>query len=316
MGDLYGVLGLPRDASGDAIKAAWRALARKLHPDANVANVADDTKAGDAGSADRAQRLRAVNQAYETLGNPQARAAYDCDLARQRADTRRRYSIFAASTLATFALTMSAVSFAVRWHLEAVASKTAPAPAPPREVSREVPNGPGDAAALPPQGAKWTTYRNAMFGFALRYPAGVFALDSGQSTGTVQTFVSRDGRAVLRILAARNTPGMTLSAFRRSLMKKRYAGASFDAAPQRDHWFALSGTRGENAFFERVTFSCDRKSMHGWQMVYPSNARAIYDKLARQVLRNHPHGNGPGVGCSDARPKAPARRRRTDGARW
>ena len=311
MGDLYGVLGLPRDASGDAIKAAYRALARELHPDANVAN---DIKAGDAGGEERAQRLREVNQAYETLGNPQARAAYDCDLARQRVDTRRRYSIFAASTLATFALTMTAVSFAVRWHLEASAPGAAPAPPPPRAVSAEVPNGPGGAAALPHrgQGANWTTYRNATFGFALRYPAGVFVPDSGQSTGTVQTFVSRDGRAVLRILAARNAPGLTLSAFRRALMKKRYAGAAFDAAPQRDHWFALSGTRGENAFFERVTFSCDRKSMHGWQMVYPSNERTTYDKLARQVLRNHPHGNGPGADCSDARPKAQARRRRID----
>jgi curved DNA-binding protein CbpA len=313
MGDLYGVLGLPRDASGDAIKAAYRALARELHPDANVAN---DIKAGDAGSEDRAQRLREVNQAYETLGDPQARAAYDRDLARQRAGTRRRYAIFAASTLATFALTMTAVSFAVRWHLEAAAHRAASVPGPPQEVSREVPNGPGEAAAHGGQGAKWATYRNATFGFALRYPADVFALDSGQSTGTVQTFVSRDGRAVLRILAARNTAGLTLSAFRHSLMKKRYAGASFDAAPQRDHWFALSGTRGENAFFERVTFSCDRKSMHGWQMVYPSNERTTYDKLARQVLRNHPHGNGPGAACSDAGPKAQARRRHTDRARW
>jgi hypothetical protein len=93
-------------------------------------------------------------------------------------------------------------------------------------------------------------------------------------------------------------------------MRKRYAGASFDAAPQRAHWFALSGTRGENAFVERVTFSCDRKSMHGWQIVYPSSERDVYDKLAKQVLRNHPHGNGPGASCSDARPRAPTRRMR------
>ena len=121
---------------------------------------------------------------------------------------------------------------------------------------------------------------------------------------------------MLRILAAKNAAGMTLGAFRRSLMKKRYAGASFEAAPQRDHWFALSGTRGENAFVERVTFSCDRKSMHGWQMVYPSSERATYDKLARQVLRNHPHGNGPGADCSDGRPRAPARRRREWRREW
>jgi hypothetical protein len=229
--------------------------------------------------------------------------------ARQRAEIRRRYALFGATTAATFALTMTAVSIAVRWHLDAAVSATALGRAPAKELSPAASNDPGKTTALPHRGQaeSWTTYRNASFGFALRYPAGVFALDRGQSTKSVRTFVSRDGRAVLRILAARNTAGTTLSALRRSLMRKRYAGASFDAAPQRDYWFALSGTRGENAFVERVTFSCDRKSMHGWQMVYPSSERATYDKLAKQVLRNYPHGNAPG--CSPARPKAQARRK-------
>jgi len=277
MEDWYRVLGLPRDASEEQIKAAYRSLARRLHPDVN---------GGDEASA---QRLKEVNQAYETLGSPEARAAYDGSLAQQRADTRRRYAIFAASTLATFAFTATAMSFAIRWHLMGAAPKAVVA-----HVPAEVPKGPGEVGASQDG---WTIYSNPSFGFVLRYPSGVFTLDSGQSTESVQTFVSRDGRAVLRILASKNPAGVTLSAFRRSLMKKRYAGASFDTAPQSDHWFALSGTRGENAFFERVTFSCDRKSMHGWQMVYPSSERATYDKLARLVLRNHPHGNAPG-GCS------------------
>jgi curved DNA-binding protein CbpA len=306
MGDLYGVLGLRRSASAEQIKAAYRALARTLHPDVNAGN------AGNAGGEAPARRLQEVNRAYETLGDPEARAAYDRDLARQRADARRRYTIFAASTVATFALTMTAVSFVVRRHLDAAAPRTALAHAPVSEPSPEASKGRGEMPALPHNGqaVKWTTYRNASFGFALRYPAGVFVLDSRQSTKTVQTFVSRDGRAVLRILASRNTGGVTLAALRRLLMRKRYAGASFDAAPRRAHWFALSGTRGDNAFVERVTFSCDRKSMHGWQMVYPSSERDIYDQLAKQVLRNHPHGNGPGTDCSEARPKGPARRRR------
>ena len=299
MGDLYGVLGLRRDAAEEQVKAAYRALARQLHPDVNVA----DEAAG--------RRLREVNQAYETLGDPEARAAYDRALARQRADARRRCTMFAASTVATFALTMTAVSFAVRRHLDAPASGIASADAPAKETTPEAPKEPGErAASHKGAAASWTTYRNASFGFALRYPAGVFAFDSGLSTRTVRTFVSRDGRAVLRILASRNTGGLTLSALRRSLMRKRYAGATFEATPQRAYWFALSGTRGKNAFVERVTFSCDRKSMHGWQMVYPSSERATYDKLAKQVLRNDPHGNGPDPACSEARPKGPTRRRR------
>jgi len=291
MGDLYGVLALPRNASEDDIKAAYRSLARRLHPDVNV------------GDETLAQRLREVNRAYETLGNPEARAEYDRDLARQRSDARRRYAVLGVATAVTFALTMTAVSFAVRRHLEAAAPshKMALLTGPAGEASPEPAKGDGEQS--------WTTYRDSSFGFALRYPTAVFVLDSAQSTRAARTFVSRDGRAVLRILADKLPRGTTLRAFRSALLKKRYASASFDSTPLRAHWFALSGTRGENAFFERVTFSCDGKSMHGWQMVYPKSARATYDKLARQVLRNEPHGNGPDPACKDAGPKPQARRR-------
>jgi hypothetical protein len=67
-------------------------------------------------------------------------------------------------------------------------------------------------------------------------------------------------------------------------------------------------------FLERVTVSCDGKSMHGWQMLYPVSERAAYDQLAKLVLSNYPHGNGPGAGCAEAKPapraKSQARRKR------
>jgi curved DNA-binding protein CbpA len=292
MSDLYSVLGLPGSASEEEIKSAYRTLARQLHPDIN------------AGDETSARRLKEINYAYERLGNAQGRAAYDRDLERQRGETRRRYTIFAATTAATFAVTITVVSFAVRWHLQAAAPKAALA-MPANSVAPEPKSDPSEPAALMPhkQEANWTTYRNVGYGFALRYPAGVFAFDVGQSSGNVRTFVSRDGRAVLRIHHSDNTSGMSLTALRRVLVKKRYAGASFERAAHGDHWFALSGTRGDSVFFERVTFSCDRKSMHGWQMTYPSKERATYDKLAKLVLRNYPHGNGPGAGCDITRRK-------------
>jgi curved DNA-binding protein CbpA len=291
MSDLYGVLGLPRSASEEEIKTGYRTLARQLHPDIN---------GGDQASA---RRLKEINHAYEVLGNAQARAAYDRDLERERNEARRRYTILAASTVATFAVTATVVSLAVRWHLQSAAPKPVLAQLPAKSVALEPSSAPAELAGPLPrgQGVNWTTYRNAGYGFALRYPAGVFALDVGQSSGNIRTFVSRDGRAVLRIHVSENTGHMSLAALRGVLMKKRYAGASFERAPHGDHWFALSGTRGDSVFVERVTFSCDRKSMHGWQMTYPSKERATYDKLAKLVLRNYPHGNGPGAGCGDGR---------------
>jgi molecular chaperone DnaJ len=63
--DYYEVLGLQRDASSDQIKAAYRQLARQHHPDANK---------GDGGAE---ERFKAINEAYEVLGDAGRRARYD-----------------------------------------------------------------------------------------------------------------------------------------------------------------------------------------------------------------------------------------------
>ena len=65
MADYYEVLGVPRDATPDDIKRAYRKLARQYHPDAN---------AGDPSAADR---LKEINHANEVLSDPAKRERYD-----------------------------------------------------------------------------------------------------------------------------------------------------------------------------------------------------------------------------------------------
>lgn len=311
---LYEVLGLPPDAEAAQIKTAYRALARRLHPDVN------------AGDATTTARLVEVNRAYATLADPEARAVYDKDLAGRRAEARRGFALLTASTVVTFAVTVIAVSSTVRWHLQTAHPLRAELPAllrprePPARSPMPVPATVQAAlqgashlglSAPIPGGANWTTYRDTRFDFALRYPAGIFRFDPTQSGANVHTFVSRDGRAVLRIVAAEIAARTTLVRFGRALIKKRYRGAAAKLRKilRRRRWFALWGTHGEEILRERVTFACDGRSMHGWLMRYPESQRATYDRLAGLILRNHPHGNGPGAGCTEARPKAKAKRR-------
>ena len=310
MSTLYEALGLPRGADERQIKDAYRTLARRFHPDLN------------GGDAVGAGRLAEINRAYATLGNTQARAAYDRDLARRHAEFHRRLLAFAASGVLSFVVTAVVVAAVIGRDVQPPPAAEAPSArtndnAPTLAQSRMPGPLPVDGASLAGQrdhvrAAIWQTYRDARFDFALRYPAGIFAFEPTRSDAHVSTFVSLDGHAILRIVAAENTTGITLGSYRSMLMKDRYAGAAFKPAARREHWFVLSGTRGDEVFLERVTFSCDSSSMHGWQMRYPSSQSATYDELAKLILRNHPHGNGPGAGCeeAEAKRKRQARRRR------
>ena len=62
--DPYSVLGVSRGASDDEVKAAYRRLAKKYHPDLNL------------GNAEAARRMNEVNAAYEQIKNPQPGGAY------------------------------------------------------------------------------------------------------------------------------------------------------------------------------------------------------------------------------------------------
>jgi hypothetical protein len=139
------------------------------------------------------------------------------------------------------------------------------------------------------RGSSWTTYQNTRFGFALKYPADVFAFDAGPADDHGRTLVSHDGGATLHIFAAVNIAGTTLAKYRRSLIERRYAGVTLDHTPQGKFWFVLSGGHGDKVFYEHVAFSCDGKSLHGWQMIYPLSERTFYDLVADEVHRHHTH---------------------------
>ena len=69
----YDLLEIKPDASPEIVRAAYKAQAKKYHPDSQ--NTGDT------------EYMKKINEAYEVLSDPERRAAYDRDLKEGRAGT-------------------------------------------------------------------------------------------------------------------------------------------------------------------------------------------------------------------------------------
>ena len=326
------------------------------------------------------QRLRDVIRAYETLGNPQSRTAYDAKIASLRSQRRRRDLIQAATTATTFALTVWGVFAVMQWReLDGGLARTRRPGGPSGQETRVVVSGKAEGVATPtqvasrqevkngssrserpstrPSGVKtdptpdnlidadehdrerascdvcgggraseyshsravprwtgcrpskperWINYRNTRFGFSLEYPADVFVTDAGNSDDG-KSLLSGDGRARFFVSAKLNTSGATIVQHRQSLLDGPYRDAAFDYAPRRPNWFVLSGTLGTEMFYERVTFSCDGRALHGWKMVYPILERSSTTASSRRCTVDMDLETAPGGAAVIMGPNHPGR---------
>jgi hypothetical protein len=139
----YDTLQVERGASGEGVRAAYRRLAQKFHPDKHP------------GRSAAAAVMAELNQAYEVLSDPAQRCAYDEWLAAEETSAVRaarftpdRFGWGAWLVFATTSLAVLTVGYVVlaTW---TPATPAPPAPAMKRAAAPSASELPGGAYAVP-----------------------------------------------------------------------------------------------------------------------------------------------------------------------
>ncbi len=152
-------------------------------------------------------------------------------------------------------------------------------------------------ASAGPKLDDWATMRNERHGFTIAYPIDVFEQKTAPTTDEGRVLLSKDGKAKLLIGAFENSENSSLDDYRKFLLDNQWAGAAIDYAPVRQKWFVLSGTRNDEIFYERVSFTCGGKLINSWAMTYPAAERKVYDRVLEAVAKTYLPGAGKEGNC-------------------
>ncbi len=152
------------------------------------------------------------------------------------------------------------------------------------------------ATARPQQqlaGLEWTPFRDAQLGYVFSFPAKVFRPESGDPTTALksrtekrsgQIFRSKDGQAYLQTAAFANVDNVTAATYKNRVAAS-YADARIEYQRVTATFFVISGVRGKDVFYERVTFSCGGRLINAWAMTYPLSEGALYDRIVEEFAR-------------------------------
>lgn len=150
----------------------------------------------------------------------------------------------------------------------------------------------GAAAIAHAQDGGWATYRNARYGTTAEYPANLFAVrDVPPANGDGQGFRTEDGRATLLIYGARNAENDTPASYLAKYVD--LVGVAVSYRRVTDRFYAVSGMRGENIFYERCNFPA---VPHGVidciGITYPADEKEAWDPIVARLGASLRAGRG------------------------
>lgn len=148
----------------------------------------------------------------------------------------------------------------------------------------------------------WATITNTRFGFQIAYPSAILLPVESPEGNDGRVLRSADGKARMIVATFDNAENLSLTAYRSFLLSDIYHGTELDYQPLKPRWFVLSGVKGDQIFYERVTFSCGGRLINSWALTYPAAQRALYDRVVERIAKTYSVGAGRDGSCGDGDP--------------
>ncbi len=139
---------------------------------------------------------------------------------------------------------------------------------------------------------KWLTYQNNRYGTTIDYP-DIFKPQRSPDNDDGRDFKSADG-ADFWVAASYYTYALDLdlAGYRDSILKNLDKDAVVTYQASGKNWFVVSGTKGDDIFYERHML------MHGAQLTedfgisYPAALKATYDPIVARMAKSFRPGKG------------------------
>jgi len=140
----------------------------------------------------------------------------------------------------------------------------------------------------------WRIYQNERYGTTIDYPPSFKPLPPPDNNDG-RKFESADG-GTFSVFASFNALDYDLAEYRDSILKNLDAGSVVTYQAQGrtggDDWFVISGTKGDDIFYEKHRLSYRGEMAEGFVISYPARLKETYDPIVARMAKSFRSGSG------------------------
>jgi hypothetical protein len=136
----------------------------------------------------------------------------------------------------------------------------------------------------------WRIYQNDRYGTTIDYP-GTFKPLPPPDNDDGRRFKSADG-AHFAVYAVFNVMDFNVDTFRDDTVKHLDAGSVVTYQASGNNWFVISGTKGDDVFYERHRLTYRGEMAESFVISYPAKLKAIYDPIVARMAKSLRSGTG------------------------